>query len=97
MNNNAIEFVLKMKDLMSSAVMRAANQSQSSFGRMSQFANQATSRNQVLGLSFDELQRKIRQVEGVISSSTIPSQIAEARRELNSLQRMSARDRKSVV
>lgn len=91
MNNNAIEFVLKMKDLMSSAVMRAANQSQSSFGRMSQFANQATSRNQVLGLSFDELQRKIRQVEGVISSSTIPSQIAEARRELNSLQRMSAR------
>jgi tape measure domain-containing protein len=50
-----------------------------------------TNRNQVLGLSFNELQRQIRQVENTISNSTIPSQIAEARRELALLQRQSTR------
>ncbi len=58
---------------------------------MSQSANQVTSRNQILGMSFSELQSKIRDVENTISRSTIPSQIAAARRELAALQSQAAR------
>lgn len=88
--NNTIEFVLRMKDLMSSNITRVSSTSQTAFNRMSQSANQMTGRNRVLGQSFSELQNKIRQVEDTISRSTVPSQIAAARRELASLQRMSA-------
>ncbi|MGZ9677554.1 hypothetical protein [Flavobacterium sp. GNP001] len=41
-------------------------------------------------MSFNELQSRIREVENIISRSTIPSQIAAARRELAGLQRMSS-------
>jgi tape measure domain-containing protein len=87
--NNTIEFVLRMKDMMSSNITRVSSTSQSAFNRMSQSANQMTGRNRVLAMSFTELQNKIRQVEDTISRSTVPSQIAAARRELSALQRMS--------
>ena len=87
--NNTIEFVLRMKDMMSSNITRVSSTSQSAFNRMSQSANQMTGRNRVLAMSFTELQNKIRQVEDTISRSTVPSQIAAARRELAQLQRMS--------
>ncbi|WP_163401409.1 tape measure protein [Flavobacterium fluviatile] len=74
----------------SSNITRVGSASQNVFNRMSQSANQMTGRNRVLGMSFSELQNKIKQVEDTISRSTIPSQIAMARRELASLQRQSA-------
>jgi hypothetical protein len=77
--------------MMSGELGRLSTTAQSSFSRMSQAASGMTNRNQVLGLSFNELQRQIRQVENTISNSTIPSQIAEARRELALLQRQSTR------
>jgi tape measure domain-containing protein len=89
--NNTIEFVLRMRDMMSSNITRVSSTSQSAFNRMSQSANQVTQRNRVLGMSFNELQSKIRDVENTISRSTIPSQIAAARRELASLQSQSSR------
>ena len=88
--NNTIEFVLRMRDMMSSNITRVSSTSQSAFNRMTQSADQVTRRNQVLGMSFNELQSKIRDVENTISRSTIPSQIAAARRELASLQRQAA-------
>lgn len=88
--NNTIEFVLRMRDMMSSNITRVSSASQSAFNRMSQSVDQVTRRNQVLGMSFNELQSKIRDVENTISRSTIPSQIAAARRELASLQRISS-------
>lgn len=88
--NNTIEFVLKMRDMMSSNITRVSSASQSAFNRMSQSVDQVTRRNQVLGMSFNELQNRIREVENTISRSTIPSQIAAARRELVSLQRQAA-------
>lgn len=88
--NNTIEFVLRMRDLMSSNLTRVGLTSQNTFTRMSQNAQGATTRNQVLGMSFIELQNKIKQVESTISRSTIPSQIAEARRELAALQSQAA-------
>lgn len=74
----------------SSNITKVSSTSQSAFNRMRQSADQATTRNKVLGLSFNELQTKIRDVESTISRSTIPSQIAAAKRELASLQRTSA-------
>lgn len=89
--NNTIEFVLRMRDMMSSNITKVSSSSQSAFTRMSKSADQVTSRNKVLGLSFNELQSKIKDVENTISRSTIPSQIAAARRELASLQSQSVR------
>lgn len=74
----------------SSNVMKVASTSQSAFNKMSQSVDNITGRNKVLGMSFNELESKIKQVENVIASSTVPSQIAAAKRELASLQRMSA-------
>lgn len=62
----------------------AANQT---FNRANQMVNNLTSHNRVLGQSYSELQARIRQVENTIRTSTIPSQIAAARRELERLQR----------
>lgn len=89
--NNTIEFVLRMKDIMSSNLTKVGSNSQSVFSKMAKSADQVTGRNKILGMSFNELQTKIRQVEDTISKSTIPSQIAAARRELASLQRQSAK------
>lgn len=88
--NNTIEFVLRMRDMMSSNIAKAGSASQSVFNKMSQSADQMAGRNKVLGLSFNELQTKIKQTEDTISKSTIPSQIAAAKRELAMLQRQSA-------
>ena len=87
--NNTIEFVLRMKDMMSSNITKVSSSSQSAFNKMKQSADQVTGRNKILGMSFGELQSKIRDVENTISKSTIPSQISAAKRELASLQRMS--------
>jgi tape measure domain-containing protein len=88
--NNTIEFVLRMKDMMSSNITRVSSTSQSAFSRMSQQADRMTGRNRILAMSFSEIQNRIREVENTISRSTIPSQIAAARRELAMLQRQSA-------
>lgn len=80
-----------MKDLMSGGLGKLSSTSQSAFSRMAQHADQMNRRNRVLGQSFDELQKRIREVENTVRTSTIPSQIASARRELASLQRMAGR------
>ncbi|MBU4536987.1 MAG: tape measure protein [Bacteroidetes bacterium] len=53
-------------------------------------------RNKVLGQSYDELQKRIREVESTIKSSTVTSQISSARRELASLQRMAGKHQGNV-
>lgn len=87
--NNTIEFVLRMKNLMSSELTKVSSTSQSTFSKVAKSVDQVTGRNKILGLSFNELQSKIKQTEDTISKSTIPSQIAAARRELAALQRQS--------
>ncbi|WP_298307274.1 tape measure protein [Flavobacterium sp.] len=88
--NNSIEFVLKMRDMMSANINNVSNTSSRAFSKMRKHADEMTNRNQVLGMSFNELQNKIKQVENTIKTSTIPSQIAAAKRELASLQKMSS-------
>lgn len=89
--NNTIDFVLRMRDMMSAGLGRLASTSQSSFSRMSQHVKQHDSHTKILGMSYDALQNRIRDVESTVRSSTIPSQIAFARRELEALQRQALR------
>lgn len=89
--SNIVEFVVRMKDLMSGSMTRTAAASQSAFNRMTQHANRFAQRNRLVTQSFNELQRRIRDTENTIRNSTIPNQIAAARRELEALQRQSNR------
>ncbi len=73
--------------MMGGELSNLSSTSQSTFTKMSKHVDQVTGRNKVLGSSFSELQRQISQTENTIKNSTIPSQIAFARRELASLQR----------
>lgn len=65
--------------------------SSQTFTRANQMTNNLTAHNRVLGQSYNELQARIRQVENTIRTSTIPSQILAARRELEALQRQANR------
>ncbi|MCT3661045.1 tape measure protein [Elizabethkingia anophelis] len=91
MNNNTVDFIIRMKDLMSSGLNRLSSTSQAAFNRMRQHAENQARRNRVLGMSYNEIQRRIRDVENTIRNSTIPNQIRNARRELEQLQRMANR------
>lgn len=88
---NVLEFFVKMKDMMSGGLVRMASTAQSTFTRVQGHIDRVTGRNRTLSLSFEELERKMRQAESTIRSSTIPSQIRAARRELAELQRMQTR------
>lgn len=89
--SNIVEFVVRMKDMMSGGLGKLSSTSQSAFSKMAQHADQMNRRNKVLGQSYDELQKRIREVENTIRTSTVTSQISAARRELASLQRMAGR------
>ena len=84
---SVIEFVVKMKDMMSGPLGQLSSTSRTTFNSMAQHADKMSQRNKVLGQSYDELQKRIREVESTIRTSTITSQISSARRELASLQR----------
>ncbi|AWG24823.1 tape measure protein [Flavobacterium kingsejongi] len=89
--SNIVEFVVKMRDMMSGQIGRLNSTTGRAFTNMSRQAQNVTRRNQVLGQSFSQLQRNIQQVNNTISTSTIPSQIASARRELAALERQASR------
>lgn len=73
--------------MMSSGLVRMAATAQRAFGSVQNNIDDTTGRNRVLGASFDELQRRIKATEATIRSSTAPSQIRAARRELDDLRR----------
>lgn len=90
---NIVEFALRFKDMASSELGRFGNTARATFANASNFANNLTGRNRVLGQSFEQLQAQIRAVENTIRTSTIPSQISAARRELAALQRQATTHR----
>ncbi|WP_459926473.1 tape measure protein [Flavobacterium covae] len=85
--SSTVEFVVRMRDMMSEGLNRLATTSQSAFSRMNQQAQQFTGRNRILAQSYSEIQKRIQEVETTIRNSTSVSQIREARRELALLQR----------
>lgn len=82
--------------MMSGGLGKLGATSQSAFARMTQHADQMNRRNRILSQSYDQLQMRIREVENTIRTSTVTSQIASARRELASLQRMAGNHRGNV-
>lgn len=87
---NIVEFALKLKDMASVPLRQFGTAASQTFTRANAMANNLSSHNRVLGQSYNELQTRIRQVENTIRTSTIPSQIRAARRELEALQRQSS-------
>jgi tape measure domain-containing protein len=87
---NVIDFALRMRDYASGPLRNFGAAANQAFSRANSAMGGLGQRNQALGSSFAELQNRMRQVEATIRNSTIPSQIAEARRELAALQRQAA-------
>lgn len=71
--NNTIEFVLRMRDMMSSNISKVSATSQSAFSKMSQSANQVTEKNKILGVSYDDLTKKIAASENALKNSRLSS------------------------
>ncbi|WP_133942813.1 tape measure protein [Epilithonimonas xixisoli] len=67
--SNIVEFVVKMKDMMSGGLGKLSSTSQSAFGKMAQHADKMSQRNKILSSSYDELQKKIKAVETQIRTS----------------------------
>lgn len=88
---NIVEFALKFKDMASGPLKHFGDQSRSAFSQAKQMAGDLTGRNHALAQSYDEMQKHIKQLEQTIASSTIPSQIRAAKRELESLRAQSAK------
>lgn len=86
---NIVEFALKLRDMASTPLRQFGTAASQTFTRANQMVNNLSTHNRVLGQSYNELQARIRQVENTIRTSTIPSQIRAARRELEALQRQS--------
>ena len=75
---------------MGGELTKLSSTSQNTFTKMGKHVDQVTGRNKILNSSFNELQKRISETENTIKSSTIPSQIAFARRELAALQRQAS-------
>lgn len=86
---NIVEFALKFKDLASGELTRFGNTTRQTYNSAGKLANDLTGRNRMVGQSYNEIQKRIREVESVIRTSKIPTQIREARRELEQLQKQS--------
>lgn len=85
--NNSIEFVLKLKNMMGGELSKLSSTSQSTFTKMSKYADQVNQRNKVLGSTINEVGRQHAKVEDTIKNSSIPAKLAQARKELADLYR----------
>ena len=77
-----------MKDMMSGGLANLASTAQNTFSKVQSNIDKVTGKNKLLSASFDEITARIKQTEQTINSSKIPSQIREARRELEQLNKM---------
>lgn len=88
MNSSMLEFAIRMKDLASSGLAKMASNAQKAYSGVMSYADRAKSKNDTLGMSYDAIGKKVRELESTISKSTSVKQIREARNELEKLQRM---------
>lgn len=92
--SNVLEFYLKMKDMMSSGLVKVAKTGKESFAQVEKAVKNmqaaidlSKKKNDILGSSYDSLTRKAKQLDQAINSSTSVSHIRAARRELDALNR----------
>lgn len=84
---NIVEFALRLRDMASQPLRQFATAANQTFTRADQMTNNLTTRNRVLGQSYNQLHYNVKQVENTVRTSTIPKQIRAARNELDALQR----------
>lgn len=85
MNAGVLEFYVKIKDLMSSGLAKVNSNARTAFNNVQRHIDETSRRNRNLSLSFEEVKRRIQEAERAITSSRMPAQIREARRELERL------------
>jgi tape measure domain-containing protein len=88
MNTGTLEFMIRLKDLMTGGLTKVSRVANDTFQNLQKRVENANGAARTLSMSYDELQKKIKTTEQVVGSSRIPSQIKEARRELEALRRM---------
>ena len=85
--SNIVEFVVKMKDMMSGSLGKLASTSQSAFGRMAKNSEGATQKNRTLIKSYEDLQRKLQEIDKITRSSKIRGILAGAGSDINLLKK----------
>ncbi len=93
---NIVEFALKFKDMASGELRQFGMTSRQIFQQSQNYAGQLIQRNQVLGQSYEQIQSRIKQVENTIRTSRVKSEIREARRELEKLQKQANAHQDSI-
>ncbi len=89
--NSVTQSISRVNTTTAQGLNRLQATAQQTLNRVSSVVNNMTGRNRILGQSYDQLQERIRAVENTVRSSTIPSEIRAARRELEALERQSNR------
>jgi tape measure domain-containing protein len=79
-----LEFFIKLREMVSSGLVKMADTARKT-------SNTVKGANGTLAQSFDEIKRKVNDLESAISKSNSVKFIREARKELGELQRMAAR------
>lgn len=87
---NIVEFALKFKDLASSELRKFGQQAKTTFDSAKKQTDGLTGNNRLLARSYDDIQKRIQEVESTLRNSKIPSEIRNARRELEALKRESS-------
>lgn len=70
MNSNTVEFVLRMKDLMSSSFNKLGSTSQSTFSRMARNAEQVNQQTKQVSNSYKDLERNIKSADNAAKNSS---------------------------
>ncbi len=84
---NIVEFALKFKDLASSELRKFGQQAKTTFDSAKKQTDGLTGNNRLLARSYDDIQKRIQEVESTLRTSRIPTEIRNARRELEALKR----------
>ncbi|MDL1913051.1 MAG: hypothetical protein FDW93_00775 [Bergeyella sp.] len=85
MNTNAVELVVKMKDLMSRGLVRLSQNSTSAFGKITQKAKTLAERNKAVAEAFGTATRKAKELENTVKSSGVEGKLRTIRQEIQAL------------
>jgi hypothetical protein len=84
-NNNVLEFYVKMKDLMSGGLAKLAQTSQGAFNKIQGHIDQVRSKNKVLASSFDVVAGAIKKVDRAVGASGAVSYLRNLKNQLSSM------------
>ncbi|MFB9862384.1 tape measure protein [Rufibacter immobilis] len=86
-----VEFLVKVKDLASSPLMQIAGTGEKSFSRLTQQANSFSGKINNLGMSLNDIDRKLDQLQKTRRMTVDSSQLSRVNAEIETLERRKAR------